>query len=585
MKGQKFFGMILACLFLLPSITLAQMTASVAGTVESTSGTVIPGSAGPQDVSALGAWNMEFVGAAHYNGEVDTEHFSKLAPWPATHDQYLYSGCQGDSYCFVTVSIKDPKNPVRLATVNLFDPETSPRPPLGHPAWHSAALATLPPKAPCDTFKDPAVVAGTKPPTCWDPGWNTHTHYVQEGPGEILAVNEERRVFRGSTGMGTDTQANYHGVRFYDISDPAHPVFLSVWEAPVSDPVNGHYPDARGVHHFNFRNQGEPGYLANLNNRYLFVGTEYKGYVGDILVILDVRDPKHPVEVGQWHIPGQKTPEEDAQRNWVQQDDFSRPIRKDPQTGKLTKYVGLHYPAVYGDTAYLSYFQAGLIILDVKDVKHPQLLSRLDYLVPGFDDPTMPEAMKKFDLDKSAYGNTHSAKLVPGHPNLLWLTDEYFTCPYGHLRMVDVADPKKPRIISHFLYPENTACNLNEPEKTPRPARFPLVGPSTHIGNVGTDGLLYIAWYGMCVRVIDIRDPLHIAEVGHYTYEVDSSKPALAGCHTYDVIFGPGGLLYASDARAGLRVLRFTGATHGAESRPIKDPKDPAPAIKAASKF
>src|ERR1035437_692762 len=305
-KGQKFFGMILGCLFLVPSITLAQMTASVPGTAQNTSG-----AAGAQNVSSLGAWNMEYVGAAQSDGQADVYAYSKLAPWPNASD-YLYSGCYGSvpaqSQCFMTVSLKDPKKPVRLATVPVFDPVASPQPPLSHPVWHSAALALLPVKVPCDTFKDPDVLAGTKPHTCWDPGWNTHTHYVQEGPGKILAVNEERRVFRGSTGMGTDTQANYHGVRFYDISDPAHPVFLSVWEAPVSDPVNGHYPDARGVHHFNFRNQGEPGYLANLNNRYLFVGTEYKGNVGDILVILDVRDPKHPVEVGQWHLPGQQTP-------------------------------------------------------------------------------------------------------------------------------------------------------------------------------------------------------------------------------------------------------------------------------------
>ena len=576
-KGQKFFGMILGCLFLLPGITLAQMTASVPGTAQNTSG-----AAGAQNVSSLGAWNMEYVGAAQSDGQADVYAYSKLAPWPNASD-YLYSGCYGSvpaqSQCFMTVSLKDPKKPVRLATVPVFDPVASPQPPLSHPVWHSAALALLPVKVPCDTFKDPAVLAGTKSPTCWDPGWNTHTHYVQEGPGKILAVNEER------WGSGTDTQANYHGVRFYDISDPAHPVFLSVWEAPVSDPVNGHYIDATGTHHFNFINQGQPGYESNLNNRYLFLGTEYKGYIGKILVILDVHDPRHPVEASTWHIPGQKTPEEDAQRDWVQQRSFSDPIRTDPKTGKLTKHVGLHYPAIYGNIAYLFYHQAGLVILDVKDVKHPQLLSRLDYLVPGFQDATMPEAMKQFHLDTTAYGNSHSGKLVPGHPNLLWMTDEYFTCPYGHLRMVDVADPKKPRIISHFMYPENTACDPNDPSKTPKPARFPRRGPSTHIGNAGADGLLYLAWYGMCARVIDIKDPYHPAEVGHYTYEIDSNNPRMAGCDTYDVIFGPGGLLYVSDGTSGLRVLRYTGATHGAEGRPITDPKDLAPAIKAASKF
>ena len=530
------------------------------------------GVAAAQDAPLPNAWNMESVGAAQNNGQVDVGAYSKLAPWPDTDGQYLYSGCYdpsplatnpGANQCFMTVSLKDPNKPERLATVYIYDPVASPAPPPSHPVWKSADLALLPVKAPCDTFKDPDVLAGTKRPACWDPGWNTHTHYVSEAPGKILAVNEERR-----RGGGTATQANYHGVSFYDISDPAKPVFLSRWQAPVSDPVNGHYnADSGGTHHFNFRNQGQPGYLSNNDNRYLFLGTNYKGYIGMILVILDVRDPRHPVEAATWHIPGQKTPEEDAQRNWVHQGNFSNPIRTDPATGKLTKHVAMHYPAVYGNIAYLSYRQAGLVVLDVQEMRNPKFLSRLDYLVPGFQDPTMPEAMKQFPLDTTAYGNAHSAKLVPGQPNLLWLTDEYFSCPYGHLRMVDVADPKKPRIISHFLYPENTACDPANPGMSATPARFPRRGPSTHLGNA-RDGLLYLAWYGMCARVINIKDPYHPVEAGHYTYQIDPSKPEFAGCDTYDVTFGPGRLLYVSDGSAGLRVLKYTGSLPGTKDRP-----------------
>ncbi|OFV92708.1 MAG: hypothetical protein A3H28_09960 [Acidobacteria bacterium RIFCSPLOWO2_02_FULL_61_28] len=530
------------------------------------------GPAAAQNAPSQSAWNMESVGAAQNNGRVDVGAYSKLTPWPdSDNGQYLYSGCYdpsplatnpGAAQCFMTVSLKDPNKPERLATVYIYDLVASPAPPLSHAVWKSADLALLPVKAPCDTFKDPAVLAGTKRPACWDPGWNTHTHYVAEGPGKILAVNEERR-----RGGGTTTQANYHGVSFYDVSDPAKPVFLSRWQAPVSDPVSGQYTDSGGTHHFNFRNQGQPGFQSNNDNRYLFLGTWYKGYIGMILVILDVRDPRRPVEAAKWHIPGQRTPEEDAQRNWVHQGNFSSPVRTDPATGKLTKHVAMHYPAVYGNIAYLSYRQAGLVILDVADIRNPKFLSRLDYLVPGFEDPTMPESMKQFPLDTTAFGNAHSAKLVPGQPNLLWLTDEYFSCPYGHLRMVDVADPKKPRIISHFLYPENTACDPANPGRSATPARFPRRGPSTHLGNA-RDGLLYLAWYGMCARVINIKDPSRPVEAGRYTYQIDPSKPEFAGCDTYDVIFGPNGLLYVSDGTAGLRVVKYTGESPGAARRP-----------------
>src|ERR1035437_4497985 len=45
MKGECFVGMVLVCLFFLPSVMLAQVTASIVGTVQDTSGAMIPGAA------------------------------------------------------------------------------------------------------------------------------------------------------------------------------------------------------------------------------------------------------------------------------------------------------------------------------------------------------------------------------------------------------------------------------------------------------------------------------------------------------------------------------------------------------------
>ncbi len=74
-----------------------------------------------------------------------------------------------------------------------------------------------------------------------------------------------------------------------------------------------------------------------------------------------------------------------------------------------------------------------------------------------------------------------------------------------------------------------------------------------------------MAWYGMGLRVINIADPYHPVEVGFYEYRIDKDLPpradlAYAGSDTYDVLFGPEGLLYLSDGTAGLRVLKYTGA-------------------------
>ena len=45
-----------------------------------------------QDASSQNAWNMEWVGASLDKGQVDVQSYSKLAPWPDTDGQYLYSG-------------------------------------------------------------------------------------------------------------------------------------------------------------------------------------------------------------------------------------------------------------------------------------------------------------------------------------------------------------------------------------------------------------------------------------------------------------------------------------------------------------
>jgi hypothetical protein len=502
------------------------------------------------------AWNMERVGIAYNGGKIDLGPYSKLAPWPHTDGRYMYSPCYdpaplvadvpGADRCFMTIDLKDHDKPVRLATVYAYDREASPSPPAGHIVWTSTyTFPNLPVQVPCKVnWDDPGIKAGTTKPACWDPGWNTHTHYAQEGPGNILAVNQER--YRG----GTNRQANYHGVKFYDVSDHANPVFLSYWEAPVSDPnpTTGVWSDAGGTHHFNWDNQ------------YLYLGTEYKGYIGKILVILDVKDPRNPKEAATWHIKGQKTTEEDADRDWVQQSSFSNPVTKNA-AGKWTKHVGMHYVSVHNNSAYISYHQAGLVILDVKVPSKPKLLSRFDYLIPG-SDPRNPDiqACKNAAGGKdAACGNAHATKRVPGR-NLLMVSDEYFSCPYGHVRIFDISDETNPAILSHFLTDQNMNCNGSA---SADPTRFPRRGPSSHLGNAWGSDLYFMAWYGMGVRAIDIADPYHPVEVGFYEYRIDSDlgvvNPTYAGSDTYDVIFGPGNYLYVSDGTSGMRVLKYTG--------------------------
>jgi hypothetical protein len=512
--------------------------------------------AGPTEA----AWNFERVGVATVaDGVLDRGAYSKLSPWPDTDGPYLYSGCYDPSpldaalavpdRCFMTVDLSDVSRPRRLATVPTFDPQASPSPPADHVVWsRDYPFPNLPVAVPCRVdWADPDIAAARRRPACWDPGWNTHTHYVQKGPGDVLAVNQER--FRG----GTNRQASYHGVKFYDIADRSKPELLSYWEAPVSapDPITGAYPDVRGTHHFNF------------DGPFLYLGVEYSGYIGKILVILDVRDPRRPIEAGKWWVPGQKTPEEDALRDFEFQASFSAPIVRG-DSGHWTKHVGMHYATVENDIAYLAYHQAGLVILDVADRSRPRLLSRTDYLLPGADstNPDVAACQQAAGRSEAACGNSHAAKRVPG-TSLLMVSDEYFSCPYGHVRIFDVSDPREPRLLSHYLTAQNAVCDPANPSRAADAERYPRRGPSSHLGNPLTPDVYLMAWYGDGLQAIDISDPRHPVSAGHYHYRIDrdlgSEQAAYAGSDTYDVILGPGGTLYLSDGTSGLRVLRYTG--------------------------
>jgi len=484
------------------------------------------------DEVAFEALNMECVGS------LDIEFgatYSKLDAKGRTDGHYLYSGCYLPDRCFRTVDVRDPYNPVQLATVDTYDPVESPAPPLDTPAgaavWYSDKYNDLPIEVPCGDWNDPDIVNGTKEPTCWDPGWNTHSHYVQESRN-ILVANQER--YRTAD---TSKRASFAGLTIWDVHDPANPVFLSRVDVPKGPRLpNGTFTQAGGVHHFFF------------DGRYVYMGAPHAGFFDRVLIIVDLLDPENPVIASKWWVPGQKTPEEDDIRDWVPLRGFAgvMPVIPVGSEGMLRKGVGLHYAYVQGNRAYLSYHHGGVIILNVSDKRDPQMISRLDYFTPEYAVESPNNEVCIAESGEGAIcGNTHAAKPVPGH-NLLVVSDEYFRCPYGHVRIVDISDETNPEIISHFYYPENFDCD----------AEWPASTPSSHLGTAKNSHLYFMAWFGFGLRAIDLSNPYEPVEAGYYIYE---NSEEVAGCETYDINLGPGGFLYVSDNTDGLRVLKYTG--------------------------
>ena len=59
--------------------------------------------------------------------------------------------------------------------------------------------------------------------------------------------------------------------------------------------ITHHRTHGRGVHRF------------DMDEKYAYISTEMEGYIGNILVIYDLRNPAKPEEVSRWWLPGQHT--------------------------------------------------------------------------------------------------------------------------------------------------------------------------------------------------------------------------------------------------------------------------------------
>ena len=104
----------------------------------------------------------------------------------------------------------------------------------------------------------------------------SHSHKVRV-VGDLMVVNSEIEPGKGDRSSYPDG-----GFRIYDIANPATPKLITF--------VKTH---ARGVHRF------------DLDESYAYISTEMAGFVGNILIIYDIRNPSKPREVARWWMPGQ----------------------------------------------------------------------------------------------------------------------------------------------------------------------------------------------------------------------------------------------------------------------------------------
>ncbi|MDQ6673029.1 MAG: hypothetical protein M3069_20200 [Chloroflexota bacterium] len=314
----------------------------------------------------------------------------------------------------------------------------------------------------------------------------------------VAAVHYDTTAFSGTvlfTGIQRCSASGgaAGGLAIWDVTDPSHPAelgFLPTGRAP------------RGVHEFTVRQRGDRWYA------YLAVSnSEVTDGRGDLRIV-DVTDPRQPLEVVNWG----------ARRDAGLQVGYGAQCA--PDCRGAVPQAFLHSVALSPDgrTAYLSYWDLGVIMLDVSEPNAPRWLGR-------FAEPSAAE------------GNTHSVALA--HDGKLALVgDETFGPPWGHLRLVDVLDPSNPIQVGAFETPDSAGGTPGE--QYAHTIHNPTVDDRD-------PNRAYLAWYADGVRLLDISEASRPVELASWVPPHEAM--------VWSVAF-MGDLMLVGDVNNGLYVLR-----------------------------
>ena len=333
-------------------------------------------------------------------------------------------------------------------------------------------------------------------------------------------------VFEGLDGRDYVYTGTFHGNLMYtwDVSDPASPVIVDSLEFDgrrVNDvKINEHRTLAvvtsehasdrkNGITVLDISDPANPrkfshfteGLTGGVHNTWIVGDLVYAVHYGTRAVhIIDVSEPAAPEEVGRWQLPND--------------DRF------------------LHDVTVLDGYAYLSYWNDGVVIIDIGAGTHggtptePALVSQYAY---------------SYRLGSESYANTHHAIR---YGDYVFTGDEIFGCaecvngPRGYIHVIDVSDIDNPRKVGWYRVPEAGSHNL-----------------------WAEDDKLYIGYYQAGLRVVDISGELRGdlyrqgREIAWFmTEDGTGSRPNSTdtwGAQPYK------GKIYASDGASGLWIVEM----------------------------
>jgi hypothetical protein len=282
------------------------------------------------------------------------------------------------------------------------------------------------------------------------------------------------------------------GIRNYDITDPTKPTLLQEYNTGEK---------GNGTHH-NFYDGGQYAYLDCGWDETLRLENHQRPY-SNALMIVDMSDPAKVKEVSRWWVPGQKLGEEEE-------------YKKYRFAGDHTSWTGNHGAISVpkrvedgGTVGYGGFGAFGFYAMDLSDIKHPKPYGHTQYEFDTFG--TIP-----FHTCYPVIADaTHPAlqnKVVALHEALEADCRENYHTPY----MVDVKDPKNPKIIGFFPRP---AAPPDAPYNDFCFARGRFGSHNTQCWlapGTSNPAIIAISWFNAGVRIFDISNPAAPKEVAWF---------------------------------------------------------------------
>lgn len=343
--------------------------------------------------------------------------------------------------------------------------------------------------------------------------WSVH---LQAADGLLLVVNAkdlfadtefqvEADYYGRSVGSPALQAARGYsaGLRVFDISTPGKPKEISFL------PVEG-----VGLHR-----------IWYTGGRWAYASALLDGFTDYTLITIDLAQPDRPQIVGQWWLPGMneaagETPDWDTSR-W--------------------RY-GLHHAIVDGDTAYASWRDGGLTILDVSNRAKPSLVSARNWSDPFG-------------------GGTHTALPLPGR-DLLLVADEGIADNAADgvkfTWVFDIRNPTNPMSISTFPNPDEENFMAKGGHFGPHNLH------ENRPGSFQSENLIFATYQNAGLRAFNIRNPYRPEEVAAWVPPapdriVDPRPGRPRVIQSFDVFVDTNALAYVTDYNAGLYILQYDG--------------------------